>query len=299
MMLRSLLVTTTLSLASLALAVEPAAAQPGLTAPTEADATEAEATNAPEGAGTAPDTHTNTDTDTATNRGVTQEDPRGDHGLLVHTALTQPKGTFTFHDRELVFPGLTYGISDRAQVSATVMAMPVALVVVGEAKMRLLDRGNFHFAIDSVFSSVNIPGEEGTALAGLFGATATQCFDRHCRTTLSASLMAGGIRLTSFPDDGINMIYASAGLATRLVPGVKALFEMQTFLVRETDDQFDDDEWERLLTLMAGVRLYNRRIVVDLGFMSAAERRSWGWQFIDGVTENILVPWGNFAYRWN
>ena len=49
-------------------------------------------------------------------------DPNLDRGFLLPTAMTQPKGTLTYNNYELLLHGVTYGITDNLQVSATVLS---------------------------------------------------------------------------------------------------------------------------------------------------------------------------------
>ena len=49
-------------------------------------------------------------------------DPNIDRGFLLPTAMTQPAGTLTYNNYELLLHGITYGLTDRVQLSATVLS---------------------------------------------------------------------------------------------------------------------------------------------------------------------------------
>ncbi len=55
----------------------------------------------------------------------TAEDPHGDRAVLLPTALTQPAGTVSISSYDLVFAGLTFGVTDRLQVSTTALLTPL------------------------------------------------------------------------------------------------------------------------------------------------------------------------------
>ena len=53
---------------------------------------------------------------------ATATDPNIDRGFLLPTAMTQPAGSVTYNNYELLLHGITYGITDRVQVSVTVLS---------------------------------------------------------------------------------------------------------------------------------------------------------------------------------
>src|SRR5262245_38007940 len=76
-------------------------------------------------------------------RGIA-EDPHGDRAVLLPTGLTQPAGSFSVSSYDLFFAGLTYGITDRVQVSTTGLLTPLmvgAVLVVGNVKWQVLRQG--------------------------------------------------------------------------------------------------------------------------------------------------------------
>src|SRR5262249_54443327 len=54
--------------------------------------------------------------------GATSADPNIDRGFLLPTAMTQPAGSVTYNNYELLLHGVTYGITDRVQGTVTVLS---------------------------------------------------------------------------------------------------------------------------------------------------------------------------------
>jgi hypothetical protein len=53
---------------------------------------------------------------------ATATDPNIDRAFLLPTAMTQPAGSLTYNNYELLLHGITYGITDRVQASVTVLS---------------------------------------------------------------------------------------------------------------------------------------------------------------------------------
>src|SRR5262249_58632803 len=82
--------------------------------------------------------------------GATSTDPNIDRGFLLPTAMTQPAGSVTYNNYELLLHGVTYGITDRVQASVTVLSPIVRdMPFVGFAavKGRIVSTDRFHLAL--------------------------------------------------------------------------------------------------------------------------------------------------------
>ena len=252
-----------------------AAAQPGLTTPSPAPVTTAPA-------------------DESDDAGVALTDARGDQGFLVPTAFTQPKGSYTLNDRMVLIPGVTYGISDRIQVSGFAVILP-AVSLGAEFKARYIDWKNFHLAFTGYLGALRTLETYSTAFAGaLFGVTATQCFGTDCSVALTGSLMGGGLGvLDGYGDDTTKMLYSALAVSVRMSRGVKLLGEAQAFNFRDLNPEG--------AFILTGVRLHSRRAALDMGVLMVAvnDRYYDGWYLEDGLAPNIVTPWLNLAYRWN
>ena len=233
-------------------------------------------------------------TPVASQAGVAIDDPRGDQGFLVPTAVVQPVGSFTVHDREIMLPGFTYGLGEGVQVGLVMFAAPVASLG-GELKIQVHRGERLQVALTAHLGGVF--AANSTLAAGLAGVTATRCLGRTCNSTLTGALMAG-YRKFEFDDttpEGVSF-YSAAALATRLSPGVKFLAEAQALVY----DNKRRDHTNMSLTTTAGLRFHNRRVAVDIGAMFVLDRsEDVGWYLVDGLLHPITVPWLNLAYRWD
>src|SRR5882672_7642314 len=119
-------------------------------------------------------------------------DPNLDRGFILPTAMTQPAGTATYNNYELVLHGVSYGVTNNLQASITVLSpivkdMPfvgfVSLkghIPVG-ARLHLALQGSAgygHFAADATDASLYSIGA---------GAFASVCLRDDCSSLLSGS----------------------------------------------------------------------------------------------------------------
>ena len=77
-------------------------------------------------------------------------DPNLDRGILQPTAMTQPAGSLTYNNYELLLHGFTYGFTDRLQASVTVFSPIVKdmpFVGLAAVKWRLISAGRLHVAL--------------------------------------------------------------------------------------------------------------------------------------------------------
>jgi len=80
----------------------------------------------------------------------TADDPNIDRAFLLPTAMTQPAGSATYNNYELLLHGFTYGVTDRVQATLTVLApivkdMPFFGIVAGKWQVASLPR--LHVAV--------------------------------------------------------------------------------------------------------------------------------------------------------
>ncbi len=82
--------------------------------------------------------------------GATSSDPNIDRGFLLPTAMTQPAGSVTYNNYELLLHGVSYGITDRVQASVTVLSPIVRdmpFVGFASVKGRIVSTDRFHLAL--------------------------------------------------------------------------------------------------------------------------------------------------------
>src|SRR3990172_3839989 len=117
------------------------------------------------------------------------EDPHIDRGfinLLSPTAETQPRGSFSFNDSQLILLGLTYGATDNLQLSFMTLApifedMPFFGIF--GAKWQAVRAGRVHLAAVGNLFYASADGESGSA--GLLGGAASVCLDPTCASLAS------------------------------------------------------------------------------------------------------------------
>jgi hypothetical protein len=217
-------------------------------------------------------------------------DPNVDRGFFLPTAMTQPAGTLTYSNYELLIHGLTYGISDHTQVSVGVLAplvreMPFVGTV--SLKSRVLDAGRFHLALQGTGAVVS--DTVGILGAGVVG---SYCLSADCASLFSASA-AYSLGLP-FGDDRANhsVIYGGA-LTQRLGRHVKLLVEVGFAAGMDGDGGGNTIEQLQGVLLNYGLRFHGETIAADVGFIRPV--------IVDADYEDPFVlglPFVNFSYRW-
>ena len=224
------------------------------------------------------------------------EDPNIDRVFLMPSADTQPKGTLAFNDYELFLLGLTYGVTDNFQVSATALApiveeMPIVLS--GSGKLRLVSEGRVHFALQGTLtyledrSDSDFEGDsEGSALGLSAGALATFCLDAPCRSALHASV-TGFLPVAENTSSGDFAVVYSAGATIKVAKHVKLLGEVTSAGISESNGGFDAAEGA---LLSYGVRFFSDSVAGDIGFVKPVG---------EGGDDELVagIPFINFTFR--
>src|SRR6185503_6351501 len=97
--------------------------------------------------------------------------PNIDRGFIQPTALTQPAGKLTYNNYELLIHGLTYGLTERLQVSVTALLVPPVLkgsLFVGAAalKWRFLSTARLHLAVQGSAGYVSTSFDDSDSPSG-------------------------------------------------------------------------------------------------------------------------------------
>jgi hypothetical protein len=206
-------------------------------------------------------------------------DPAIDRGFLLPTAMTQPKGTLTYNNYEVVLHGLTYGVTDRVQVSATVFT-PVGNLLWGLAglKAQVVATPRFRLALqgtaggathetgntESVGAGAAYRRESrGFLGSGLF---ASLCLDRECASLLSA----GASHTSALGGPGAEHVFLyDSSLVVRVSDGVKVLGEVTTGQGGTSTDLTEPGG----LLVSYGVRFHGKRVAGDVGFVKPYARQ--------------------------
>jgi len=212
--------------------------------------------------------------------------------------MTQPKGSLTYNNYELVLHGLTYGITDNVQTSLTVMAPLVRdMPFLGTAavKWQFLSTPRFHLALQGSASMIHVFDDglsDGASTSNAYalgaGAFASYCLRDDCSSlaSLSATYQLG---IAGSGGDTAHAIIYGGSIVHRVARHVKLLGEVTSLATNTVADSNFDNVSGALVSY--GVRLHTANIASDLGFMKP----------ISGDRNDPILlglPFINVSYRW-
>jgi hypothetical protein len=221
-------------------------------------------------------------------------DPNIDRGFLLPTAMTQPAGSFTYNNYELLLHGLTYGLTDRVQLSVTVLSpitKDMPFFGSAAAKGRIYTGERLHLALQgsATYATAFDEGTDGIGLLGA-GALASLCLRADCSSLLSASATYQiGFALGGQADGTAHMLVYGASVVHRVGRHVKLLGELASAAVRAQSQSFDNAPG---LMASYGVRFHGNSIAGDVGFMKPFLTDKGDDDFLMGL------PFINLSYRW-
>jgi hypothetical protein len=232
------------------------------------------------------DSTTVTATPTAEVPAGVSKDPNVDRAFLLPTAMTQPGGSGTYNNYELVLHGFTYGITDRVQTTVTVLSpitkdMPFAGLAA--VKWRLVATPRFHFAVQGS-GGVGHESSTGTTLGG--GAFASLCLREDCSSLLSAS--ATYQRFFGAATGGSMILYGGS-IVHGVSQHVKLLGEVTSLATTRVGGSSGFDNVPGAI-VSYGVRLHTDNLAGDIGFIRP----------VGEDTGDLLMglPFVNVSYRW-
>lgn len=216
-----------------------------------------------------------------------REDPNIDRAWFSPTAVTQPKGSFSFNDYELVFLGATYGVTDNFQLSVAFFPplttdLPFLGLLSGKLGFPVSDR----VRLAASFSVAHVSEDEDEVTIGILGAALSVCTDDPCASLFSAYAY-GGFAFGE-DDDSVPLVFG-ASLVQRLARHVKLVLDVGTAaIVGEGTDELADG-----LLVSYGVRFFSDNIAGDIGFARPIffSDDEEDFEFILGV------PVATFTYR--
>lgn len=226
-------------------------------------------------------------------------DPNIDRGFLQPTALTQPAGSLTYNNYELLLHGLTYGITDRVQVSATVLAPLVSqmpFVGVASVKWQFLSTARLHLALQGSGTMLHVSVTESDSLSGTAsdnaflvgaGAFASYCLREDC-SSLASLTATYQLALDGGGSAGSAVVYGGS-IVHRVARHVKLLGEITSAAGGSGTSNFDNVSGA---LASYGVRFHNANLASDIGFMKP---------IFTGSSDPFLLglPFINVSYRWN
>jgi hypothetical protein len=219
----------------------------------------------------------------------TAADPNIDRGFVLPTAMTQPAGSLTYNNYELLLHGVTYGLTDNVQVSATVVAPIIKdMPFLGLASMkgRLYRGERLHLALQGTMGGGSI-SQAGIFMVGA-GGLASICLRQDCSSLLSASanlqFLTGSRTRDGGGNSGTALVYGVSAVH-RVGPHVKLLAEVAS----AGDVRSGSFGGGALLSY--GVRFYSNNIASDIGFIKPIGGDTAG-PFLLGL------PFASVSYRW-
>jgi hypothetical protein len=218
-------------------------------------------------------------------------DPNLDRGFLQPTAMTQPKGTLTYNNYELLLHGITYGVTDRVQTSLTVLSpitTEMPFLGIAAVKGRVFATERVHVAVQGSLGYLRAfdTGSDSAYSLGA-GAFASVCVRDDCSSLLSASANYQLVMPSSTSQRGHVFIYGGS-LVHRVGAHVKLLAEVTSAAVSTSTDN-----WEGLNGFLGsyGLRFYTGNLAGDVGFVKPFVSESDGGLLMG-------LPFVSVSYRW-
>lgn len=184
---------------------------------------------------------------------------------LSPTAMTPPKGTWSFQDYELLFVGGSYAFTDQFQVSANTM-IPIVedqpLIILASAKLLVARTGKLRLALHGTFNHFgeNSDGDgDVNFYTGTVGGVATLCLDADCDSLATGYVGAG---FGSESDGSVVPIFFAGSLLKKLGRRVKLAVEIDSAYIAG-----EIDEMSNGFLGWYGVRFTSKNIGVDVGFV--------------------------------
>jgi len=223
---------------------------------------------------------------------VGADDPNVDRGFLLPTAMTQPAGSLTYNNYELLLHGLTYGITDNVQASVTVLSpivegMPI--VGFGAVKARLPLGERVHLAFQGsvgVLHATESNADDPTLYTVSGGVFLSGCLREDCSSIVSASATATKGFANGESSSAYAIVYGGS-IVHRVSPRIKLLSVLSSAAAASGEDA------QNIPGFLAsyGVRFHTNSIAADIGFI-----RPFG----DEAGDDFLmgIPFANVSYRW-
>ncbi|MFH0902032.1 MAG: hypothetical protein V2A73_15485 [Pseudomonadota bacterium] len=217
------------------------------------------------------------------NTGI-NDDPNLDRTWFSPTALTQPEGSFSFNDYELILLGATYGVTDSFQISGMIVPPIVENMPffgLASAKLAANRAGKVRLAlVGTLFYGSD--GDDDSVWFSTVGGVASYCLDESCSSLLSGFALAGFAK--EMDDDILPVLYGGS-LTARMSRNVKLIVEAASAATFG-----EEDSWTRSALVSYGVRFFSSNIAGDVGFVKPV-----GEDVGDGFL--LGIPMLTFTYR--
>ena len=220
------------------------------------------------------------------------DDANAGRSWLSPTALTEPAGTWSFSDFELLLVSLGYSVTDQFSLSATTLLpvtsdFPFWLLVNG--KFQVIKSGSVRGVIQGAITYFHDSSSSGStsvsasATAAVVGGALTYCIDGDCHSTLTGYVGAGFAHQSN---SAVPLVFSGA-MAYGVNKHVKILLEGDTGYIAGGGI----DAAANGVLAWYGLRFTSKIIGVDLGFVRP---------LCSGCSTGSLVlgaPFVSFTYR--
>jgi hypothetical protein len=229
---------------------------------------------------------------------ATAEDPNIDRAFLLPTAMTQPGGSGTYNNYELLLHGFTYGVTDHVQLTLTLlppMFSGLPFLGIAAAKWQFVSTPRLHIAIQGsagVGGEINSHSSEfqtsndnvATLGGGLF---ASVCLRADCSSLISAS----ATYQFAAPESGQNthLVIYGGSIVHSVSEHVKLLGEVASMAAESSTSSLDNMPG---VFVSYGVRLHNKNLASDIGFVRPILKNGDSDGFLMGL------PFASISYRW-
>ena len=204
--------------------------------------------------------------------GARRDDGGMDQAWVAPTALTQPAGTVTVHDHELLIVGATWAPVERLQMTIAGTSIGSSFgALLASAKVRVLDIGRFQLAIlgGGVFDFATYT--TGRHLGA--GAVASVCLNAKCGALVTAYGMAGPFQTLGSVDDGGGVSGTSVLFGgNALIPlSLRFKLVLEVDLAGQGNCNLHCASQVQAVVSVAGVRYHTGRLAAMLGLGIEAE----------------------------
>jgi hypothetical protein len=220
-------------------------------------------------------------------------DPNIDRGLLQPTAMTQPSGSLTYNNYELLLHGLTYGVTDNLQISLTVLSpitRDIPFIGIAALKWRFEAADRLHVALQGslLYGQTFSTSDPESVFSLGAGAYASVCLRQDCSSLLTATL---NYQL-GWSDHGIgdaqHILLYGGSVIHRVSEHVKLLAEITSAAAQAGSSSVQNIPG---FLLTYGVRFFTGSLAGDIAFVKPV-----GDTGDDGLL--LGIPFVNISYRW-
>lgn len=210
------------------------------------------------------------------------EDASIDRALFFPTAMTQPRGSVVVNNYEVFLAGLSYGLTDRLELSLTSMLVTFddARAALASAKYQLPRQGRLRLALFGGLIYRRGPKSDPNGiphharpqhhvdfdndLAAQAGGTVSLCLSDDCHSLASAGLVTG-VPLGTRPHQ-LPLMY-SASFVGKLARHLKLVVELTQTVLLDRSPSLE------LPMLAAALRIFSSNLALDLGVIGLPEDR--------------------------